>query len=188
MNAMGRWIPAFIGASALVVVTQPTYIEYGLGRFSIMLLDLLHDAGRNITGSLDGVKLLWTAADGAHGKVGLRLASYNFALYLTAIFAISEVKASTRLRWLRSGLPLLFLWQIGDVLLTVESQWLTVMRPQAYDIGSSLDLWFLGVKFANNFNVLAGRQLIPFAIIGAQWWHWHAEAQVREGYPEDLSS
>ena len=168
-----RWILAFVGASTLLVILQPVYIDYLLGSIAVILVDLVYGAETGWSARLDGMNLQWTA-DVHEGRVGLRIASYNLALYLTAILAVAQVDAFARARWCATGLVVLFLWQLGDVLLTVESQWLTLARPDAYDMAGGVDVWFLMVKFANNLNVLAGRQLIPFAIVGLQWWRSRA--------------
>jgi len=149
-------------------------------------MNLFYTDGR-LAGAVDGAHFVWEAAKGGSGKVGLRLTSYNLALYLTAILAVDRVDPRTRLGWGVAGLPLLFLWQVGDTLVAMESQWLTLSRPEAYEMSAGIDPWFLMVKVANNLNVLAGRQLVPFAIVGAHWWRWHAENQVREGFDLDRS-
>ncbi|MBT6144216.1 MAG: hypothetical protein HOH74_02230, partial [Gemmatimonadetes bacterium] len=182
-----RWVAAFIGASLFIATMQSAWIEYLLGRLAVAFAQLAFGSDHPFYVWIDGADLAWRSGSAAQGSIGLRLLSYHLGLYLTAAIAVKHVRARQRLEWCAAALPVLLLWQIGDVLLGIESQWLTLARPSGYDVdvAGGLDLWFLLVKVANNFNVLAARQLVPLAILWAQWSRWQAQEQVRQGHPED---
>ena len=67
-------------------------------------MNLFYTDGR-LAGAVDGAHFVWEAAKGGSGKVGLRLTSYNLALYLTAILAVYRVDPRTRLGWGVAGFP-----------------------------------------------------------------------------------
>lgn len=117
------------------------------------------------------LRWLWLPL-GEVGQMPARLLTYNVTLYLAGLAIVPGLSWRPRLRWLASGLGLLFLWHIADLLVAVESQLLTHMRPGSYDLGRQLDPLFLTVKFANNLNALGLRQVVPLLLVGAQWLWW----------------
>ena len=64
---------------------------------------------------------------------------------------------------------------------------LTLTRPQGYNLGAGLDLWFLWVKFANNLSVLGLRQVVPLLLIGSQWLLWQRTKENERPEDQDLS-
>ncbi len=90
---------------------------------------------------------------------------------MTAWLVVPGVSSSTRVRWVVVAAPVLALWHVADLLLTVGSHLLTLTRPDSYDIAAGVDLWVLGVKFADNLSVLGLRQVIPLLLLAAQWLH-----------------
>ena len=113
----------------------------------------------------------WSPAD-IGGSLAPGMLTWNVVLYMTAWSIVPGVSSSTRVRWVVVAAPVLALWHVADLLLTVESHLLTLTRPDSYDISAGAGLWFLGVKFAHNLSVLGLRQVIPLLLLAAQWLHW----------------
>lgn len=134
-----------------------------------------HDQTLVITETAPRLRWVWEPL-GVAGQISFGLLTYNVVLYLTALAALPGIDRAQRLRWLLAGLFGLFLWHVIDLLLGIESQLLTATRPQSYDLGEGLDLWFLAVKFTNNLTALGLRQVVPFLLLGAQWLWWRDES------------
>jgi hypothetical protein len=103
-------------------------------------------------------------------QTSFRLLSYNLVLYLTVLTAIPRLLFNHRIVLLLSGLPLIFVFHILDLILVVESKLLTLLGLQHYDYFSLFNLWFVIVKFSHNISVLALKQIAPVLLLLCQWY------------------
>lgn len=117
--------------------------------------------------------IAWTFADASapltSGTVSFYLLSYNLVLYLALVTAMPATGAGRRALMALAGLPVFFVFHAADLLLAVESRRLSVVRPAGYDLAAGFDVWFLFIKFAHNFSVMAFKQVLPLLVAGLQW-------------------
>ncbi|OGG50323.1 MAG: hypothetical protein A3F84_06660 [Candidatus Handelsmanbacteria bacterium RIFCSPLOWO2_12_FULL_64_10] len=131
-----------------------------------------HDFSVVFTGIYPDV--IWQAhlpSEVEQGGVSFQLLSYNLILYLTLLTAIPGVRLRGRVVLLLTGLPLLWIFHIVDLLLIVESWLLTRLRPESYVFWRHFDPWFLTVKFYASFSALALKPVFPILALFLQW-HW----------------
>lgn len=118
-------------------------------------------------------RLLWRCEPlGVAGELSFPLLTYNLALYLTAVSVAPRVPRATRLLWLAPGLAALFLWHLGDLLLSAETRLLAALRPHGDGPGPTLDPLLLAVEVARDVTVLGLRQAVPCLLVGLQWLWW----------------
>jgi hypothetical protein len=102
-------------------------------------------------------------------SVSFRLLSYNLILYLSLLTVLRSVPLWHRAILLLSGLPVLFVFHGVDLLLVVESKYLTWAQPQHYAFWDEFSLWFVVVKFYHSFSVLVLKQIFPLLLLWLQW-------------------
>ena len=103
-------------------------------------------------------------------QTSFHLLSYNLVLYLTVLTAIPRLLFKHRIILLLSGLPLIFVFHILELLLVVESKILTLLDLQSHDYLTPFNLWFVIVKFSHNMSVLALKQVAPVLLLLFQWY------------------
>ena len=103
-------------------------------------------------------------------QTSFRLLTYNLVLYLTALTTLRGQTLKDVGVLLATGLPVLYVFHLADLLLAIESKLLTQIRPDAYSFWVDFDLWFLVVKFFHSFSVMALKQIFPLLILWCQLW------------------
>ena len=103
-------------------------------------------------------------------QTSFRLLTYNLVLYLTVLTALRGQALKDVGVLLATGLPVLYVFHLADLLLAIESKLLTQIRPDAYSFWVDFDLWFLVVKFCHSFSVMALKQVFPLLILWCQLW------------------
>ena len=102
-----------------------------------------------------------TSAGTLEGSLSAHLLTYNGLLYLALVLAFPGWSLAARGRVVATGIPVVFLFHVADLLLAVESQLLTSTQPQSYTFWREFSLWFVLVKFSHSFSVLALKQVLP---------------------------
>ena len=116
-------------------------------------------------------RISWAATVSAAtvaGSLSPHLLTYNGLLYLALVLALPGWPPLSRVRLAFTGVPILFLFHVADLMLAVESQLLTSTQPQHYAFWHEFDLWFVLVKFSHSFSVLALKQVLPALILYMQ--------------------
>ena len=134
-------------------------------------LNLLGPHGAEIAFGQVSPRVAWTATSSAAtvaGGLSPHLLTYNGLLYLALVLALPGWTPVGRGRLVLTGVPILFLFHVGDLMLAVESQLLTSTQPQHYVFWRALDLWFVWVKFSHSFSVLALKQVLPALLLYLQ--------------------
>ena len=115
----------------------------------------------------------WSPAN-MGGSLAPGMLTWNVVLYMTAWSVVPGVSSSTRVRWVVVAAPVLALWHVADLLLTVESHLLTLTRPDSYDISAGV--------------VLGLRQVMPLLLLAAQWLHWRRGGNENTGSSEMIGA
>ena len=130
-----------------------------------------HDLSPKVTSSFP--RFIWTVVlkDGASAQdsVGTWLVCYNGALYLSLLTVSTARRPVRALLFAASGLPLLFLFHVGDVALAVESRLQTRLFPEFYSFWLSFNFRFATVKFLHHFSMLAVKQVLPILLLVTQY-------------------
>ena len=136
-------------------------------------LDVLHphDAQFSFLGHYPTVEWEVTRFSQALGteQTSFRLLTYNLVLYLTALTALRAQPLKRMGVLLATGLPVLWVFHLADLLLAVESKLLTRIRPEAYSFLEHFDPWFVVVKFSHSFSVMALKQVFPLLLLWLQY-------------------
>ena len=170
-----RALVAFLVWNLLVWPVLPMWAG-GVAVVTEFLWDLITPHGQSLSFvSLSPIlRWRWVPLD-IGATLAPALLTWNVVLYLTVWSVVPSVPRTARARWIAVAIPVLGVWHVGDLLLTIESHLLTLTRPGSYDLVGGLDLWFLWVKFANNLNVLGLRQAVPLMLLAAQWLRWRSD-------------
>ena len=102
-------------------------------------------------------------------QTSFRLIAYNLVLYLTALSALRGQPVTVLGILLATGLPVLYIFHLADLLLVVESKLLTQIRPDAYSFWKHFDPWFVVVKFSHSFSVISLKQVFPLLLLWLQY-------------------
>lgn len=136
-------------------------------------LDVLHphDAQFSFLAHYPTVEWEVTRLSQALGReqMSFRLLAYNLVLYLTALTGLRDQPLKRVGILLATGLPVLGVFHLADLLLAVESKLLTRLRPDAYSFLEHFDLWFVVVKFSHSFSVMAFKQVFPLLLLWLQY-------------------
>lgn len=166
MRLAGRWLAAFALANLLCWPLLPGYAA---------LLAPWVGSIWNVLAAADNAlhwqtlePLRWTWESGLAGQQSGRMWTWNLTLLLTGLAAVDGLTWRQRLIGLPAGIGALAIWHVFDLLLSMESQWLTLHQPEGYNLASP-SLWFLLIKFLNNLTVLGLRQLVPLLLVAAAW-------------------
>jgi hypothetical protein len=103
------------------------------------------------------------------GRISFSLLAYNAVLYLAVVSAVPGPSLRWRLRFVAMAAPAALLFHVGDLVLAVESQVLSVVQEQHYDLWRDFGFWFSAVKFYNFLSVMAVKQVVPVGLYYVQW-------------------
>ncbi|MFC1526324.1 hypothetical protein ACFL6X_05895 [Candidatus Latescibacterota bacterium] len=157
---------AFAIWSGVAIPVLPLYAQVVVPAASAILrLIEPHGVVLSFTESFPSVTWELDGAPESLRRVPFRLLAYNLVLYLSVVTAWPRLGAGRRLLVAVTGLPILYLFHVLDLMLAVESRLLTVLRPESYDLSERIDLWFLGVKYYHSFSVLALKQVLPVLLV-----------------------
>lgn len=120
--------------------------------------------------------LFWSCSAPGHdaqsGFISIRLLLYNTVIYLAVLGAI-PLTIKQRFVLLASGLPIVFIFHVFDLSMTIESRILSVTQAEHRDFLKDFGLWFSLVKFYNFFSVLAFKQASLVILLAMQWYLMH---------------
>jgi hypothetical protein len=174
-----RLVLAFAAWNILAAWLLPEYARVVVPAAQWVLHQLhLHDAQATFTEIYPNVR--WQVSHRLHGQdeyVSFRLLAYNLILYLALLSAIPTWRRH-RIALLLTGLPLLFVFHVVDLLLVVESRFLTILQPRYYEIWDHFDPWFVAVKFYHSFSVMALKQVLPLLVLWLQWQFYVGRSSV----------
>lgn len=176
MPDTGRFIllllAAFVGwGVVLSFVVEPYAAAVGASCQWLLEQGSPHGFSVDLTASFP--RFGWSASgpDGIHFRdsVSTWLVCYNGALYLSLLTVCTVRWPRRTLAFAATGLPILFLFHVGDLLLAVESRMQTRLFPEYYAFWLSFDLRFIVVKFLHHFSMLALKQILPILLLLAQF-------------------
>ena len=157
----------------LCLLSQPALGTYGFGVATAAetCINLVGRHGVEVTFREVMPRISWAAtvpAATVAGSLSPHLLTYNGLLYLALVLALPGWTLPARGRLAFTGIPILFLFHVADLMLAVESQLLTATQPQHYAFWHEFDPWFVLVKFSHSFSVLALKQVLPALLLYIQ--------------------
>jgi len=103
------------------------------------------------------------------GRVSFTLLVYNTVLYLSLVSAWAGLSRWARLLFAVSAAPVIFVFHVVDLGLTVESRVLSILQAQHYDFLHHFGLWFSLVKYYNFLSITGLKQVIFLLLFLVQW-------------------
>lgn len=103
------------------------------------------------------------------GRLPFTLLAYNAVLYLALVTAFPGLSVKGRLLLAVSGVPVVLVFHVADLAMTVESRILSVLQKEHYDFLHNFGLWFSVVKFYNFLSMMALKQVVFVGLFYVQW-------------------
>jgi len=171
-RTLGKLLVAFALWSVAAWYAFPGYAKVVIPATS-ELLQWIRPHGLDVSLVGEYPHLRWAFEGDSQGQVtgwlSFTLLAYNAVLYLALVTAFPGLSAKGRLLFAASGAPVVLLFHVADLAMTVESRMLSVLQAEHYDFLHDFGLWFSMVKFYNFLSIMALKQIVFVGLFYVQW-------------------
>jgi hypothetical protein len=171
-RGLTRLLVAFAVWSVVASYVFPGYSRLVLPT-TTAALDVVRPHGLDLVLANEYPSLRWsfTSPDigPQEGALSFTLLAYNTVLYMCLATAFPGLTWRGRLAFVASAAPMVFLFHVIDLGLTVESRVLSVLQVEHYDFLHDFGLWFSLVKGYNFLSVMALKQVVFVGLFYLQW-------------------